>query len=276
MKGDGVIAKGVRPGKPRWFSRWESRWIRSGLRRAGLLMGMGAMLGGSVEWCGIAEGQAKALPAGDVCRKVVLTGEVKAGEEWQATIGEGWVFRVVPIAGQSYTGWDLVVDRAAGGGYPDALLLATPPYGSLSEREIGTTFGLRAQDALGWNPRHFHFLTTERDLARGRVLFGLMMSGNGVAGAKASAELLGMLKGASSGEFRVLDAKLSAGAADPPEFARQWSQRLRETPHTVEQKVGAATARGELLWMRFSTTMWFAGRWKVPAGLGGGVTKCAQ
>jgi len=99
-----------------------------------------------------------------VCRKVELTGEVSAGQEWSAAVGEGWIFRVVPIAasGKGYTGWDLVMDRAGGdravgGGYPDALLLATPPYGSLNEREIGTTFGMRAQDSIAWTPRRFRF-----------------------------------------------------------------------------------------------------------------------
>jgi hypothetical protein len=242
----------------------------------------GAVSGFGVVRCDAASPPVKAATGGGLCRKVVFAGEVKAGEEWHTEIGEGWVFRIVPIVavkGQSYTGWDLVVDRAEGGGYPDALLLATPPYGSLSEREIGTTFGLRAQDAIGWNPRRFRFLETEKDLLRGRRLFGEMMgagAGKAETKGKASAELLGMLEGAGSGEFRVLDAKLHAGAADPPEFARQWSQRLRETPHTVEQKAGAATARGELLWLRFSTTLWFPGDWRLPPGLRVEQTKCAQ
>ncbi|MGB8260716.1 MAG: hypothetical protein WCE75_10215, partial [Terracidiphilus sp.] len=94
------------------------------------------------------------------CRKLVLAGEVNAGQEWRAPIGQGWVFRVLPIVAgsQPFTGWDLVVDREAPAGFPDALLVATPPWNSINEREIGTTFGLRAQDALGWNPRSFHFL----------------------------------------------------------------------------------------------------------------------
>ena len=76
------------------------------------------------------------------CRKILLTGEVNAGQEWKAAIGEGWMFRVVPIqpGKEGYSGWDLVVDREQSAGYPDALLVATPPYYSISEREVGTTF----------------------------------------------------------------------------------------------------------------------------------------
>src|SRR5579871_207645 len=84
------------------------------------------------------------------CQRVVLEGQVSAGQQWQAILGQGWVFRILPITASSsdYTGWDLVVDREPPAGFPDALLLATLPYDSLNEREIGTTFGLRAQDAI--------------------------------------------------------------------------------------------------------------------------------
>ncbi len=74
------------------------------------------------------------------CQKVVLAGEVSAGQEWRSALGGGWVFRVLPIKpGQpGYSGWDLVMDREQGAGFPDALLLATPPFNSINEREVGT------------------------------------------------------------------------------------------------------------------------------------------
>ena len=104
---------------------------------------------------------ASGVPTQAVCEKLELLGEVHAAQEWKAAFGEGWVFRLIPIhpGNAGYSGWDLVVDREAGAGFPDALLLATPPYRSINEREVGTTFGVRAQDAIGWNPRSFHFLT---------------------------------------------------------------------------------------------------------------------
>ena len=71
----------------------------------------------------------------------------------------------------AYSGWDLVVDREPAAGFPDALLLATLPYNSINEREIGTTFGLRAQDAIGWNPRSFRFIVTPSDFREAQQLF---------------------------------------------------------------------------------------------------------
>ncbi len=241
-----------------WKGRWASRYLV-----LALLVGCGHPM------------------MAQECRRVVLTGEVKSGEEWHAEIGQGWVFRVVPIGGpleRKYSGWDMVVDRARGGGYPDALLLATPPYGSLTEREVGTTFGLRAQDAIGWNPRRFRFLLSEKDLATGRSLYAATLSAASGSEAQryASTKLLGLLGQVGQGEFRVLDARLRMGTADPTGFARQWALRLKETPHTVEQPLGSATARGELLWVRFTTTLWFPAKWKLPAGVESAMAKCSQ
>ena len=90
------------------------------------------------------------------CTKIVLTGEVSAAQQWSQPIGQGWVFGVIPVqpGKERYTGWDLVVDRDPPAGYPDPLLVATPPYYSISEREVATTRGdsVAPSTALGWAP----------------------------------------------------------------------------------------------------------------------------
>ena len=208
-----------------------------------------------------------------------LKGEIAAGQEWKAAIGHGWVFRVAPIhppwnpgTGKGYSGWDLIIDRDSGGGYPDAILLGTPPYGSLSEREIGTTFGLRAQDAIAWTPRRFHFVTSAQDLARSRVWYREMMSGN----VASQADLLKIVAGASAGEFQVLDAKLSAGTGDPPAFAEQWAAHLEQVQHTFVPVSGTGSTRGELLWMRFAVKLWLPSGWAAPVGARLEQAKCTQ
>jgi hypothetical protein len=204
------------------------------------------------------------------CQKLQLSGEVKAGESWSASIGQGWTFRVLPIApsGRGYTGWDLVVDPPADGGYPDALLLGTPPYGSLNEREIGTTFGLRAQDAIAWEPRRFHFLNTAKDVRSARELYRQVMAKP--SSASAASELLKLISSGtggslSSGQFKIVDARLATGTADPQVFARQWTAHLHQVPHSIVQQdahVAEASPRGELLWIRFEATLWLPLGWQ--------------
>lgn len=142
------------------------------------------------------------------------------------SLGQGWTFRVLPVAG--YSGWDLVVDRDPPAGYPDALLLATPPYDSINEREIGTTFGLRAQDAVGWNTRSFHFLTDTAQFRLAQQWFGELSPGvsNKTArprmpeNTQIMQRLLELRNGASSGQFRILNARVVPGTRDPHSFAQ--------------------------------------------------------
>jgi hypothetical protein len=218
---------------------------------------------------------------------VKLTGEASAGQEWRAPIGEGWVFRVVPIqpGKAGYSGWDLVVDREQPIGYPDALLVASPPYNSINEREVGTTFGLRAQDAVGWNPRSFHFLTDTAGVREIQGLFWLL--GSTLRGtqtpvlsardAKAMQRQLEINEKASAGEFRILDARLTPGVSDAAPFAQNWALALPRTPHSFEPAAsGKSTPLGELHWMRFSITLWLPGGWKAPKELHATNAACEQ
>ena len=225
------------------------------------------------------------------CKRISLDGEASAGQEWKSAIGQGWIFRVLPIdAGpQGYSGWDLVVDRAQPAGYPDALLLATLPYNSINQREIGTTFGLRAQDAIGWNPRSFLFLT---DTAAFRDAQGRLRSLGPQGGIQAAAShasegkspdaqalsgLLELQKRASSGEFHIIDARITPGVADPAPYARNWALASSATPHQVEPAAsGKSSPLGSLHWMRFSVTLWLPKSWLVPEGLHSAVVPCPK
>lgn len=220
------------------------------------------------------------------CEKVELNGAVSAGQEWKAGFGDGWVFRVVPIApgGAGYSGWDLVVDREQAAGFPDALLVATPPWNSINEREIGTTFGLRAQDAIGWNPRSFHFLTDAAALRESQKLFPALTSAQRPMQAAASGEESAAMKRqmtinrrSSAGEFRILDARIAPGISDAASYAEPWALASPRTPHTLEAAAnGRSTALGELHWMRFSVTLWLPAGWQFPAGLRGVRSSCAE
>jgi len=209
------------------------------------------------------------------CQRVVMTGEVSAGQEWRAPFGQGWVFRIVPVqpGKAGYSGWDLVVDRLQPAGFPDALLLATPPYNSINEHEVGTTFGLRAQDAIGWNPRSFHFLADPDAFRESQKLFqvfGGAKQGSRMPAAGSREEIaldrqLKINQRASPGEFRILDARLVPGIADAAPYAENWAVASSRTQHSVEAgQEGRSTPRGELHWIKFSITLWLPGTWAVP------------
>ena len=168
----------------------------------------------------------------------------------------------------------------------DALLLATMPYNSINEREIGTTFGLRAQDAIGWNPRSFRFIASPGDFQEARQLFRLITANTGLASAtgtgdpkqsdrQATARLLEMVKHAATGEFRIVDAHIVPGVADPAQYAQTWAAPSSRTPHTIEEAPGGKSgALGALKWMRFAVTLWLPAGWVVPASVHGQRMAC--
>jgi len=232
-----------------------------------------------------AQSHAGAIKAAS-CQKIVLSGEVNAGQEWKAGFGQGWVFRVVPVepGKAGYSGWDLVVDREQPAGFPDALLLATPPYNSINEHEVGTTFGLRAQDAIGWNPRSFHFLTDPVAFRESQGLFQIfgarltteMPAMNSQEGLAMQRQLK-INRQSSAGQFHIVDARLVPGNSDAAPYAESWAIASARTPHTVEAApAGKATPLGELRWMRFSIVLWLPGAWVAPRALHATRAGCSE
>jgi hypothetical protein len=217
------------------------------------------------------------------CSRLVLDGDVSVGQEWNAVLGEGWRFRLVPISAldAGYSGWDLVVDRLPPAGFPDALYLATPPYNSINEREIGTTYGLRAQDAIGWNPRSFRFLTDPAAFREAQGIYHLAFvyrkDWTSQREAAASTQLLKLAERASQGELRIVDAHISPGIADPAPFATIWAEASSRTQHEMDPSGGGKTAAaGTLNWMRFQVVLWLPPAWKLPPGRHATTATCGQ
>jgi hypothetical protein len=218
------------------------------------------------------------------CSKISIQGNVSSGKEWSSPIGQGWVLRLMAVqpAGK-YSGWDIVLDRVTPAGFPDAVLLANPPYGSLNEREIATTYGLRAQDAIGWNPRSFRFLTDPLAFHDAQKLYiashGLSPEGTQdakVAAGLHEARLLDLIRSASPGELRILDAEIAPGVGDPTSYAQNWAMSSIHTPYQVmPSPSGQATARGALLSIHFLLTLWPPQGWRAPADWASAPAPCA-
>lgn len=233
------------------------------------------------------------VPAPHACGKIVLHGEVSAGHQWKVAIGEGWVFRLLPIPKDKTTagmdGWDLVVDREEPAGFPDALLLATPPYNLINSREIGTTYGLRAQDAIGWDPRHFRFMTNRNAFRQAQRLY-LFLDRYGELGGKAKAVARGrrkkalkramarfekLAKESSPGEFDIVDARLTPGIGPVKPYAANWALQSAKVQHRDEPPPSATpTPLGTLDWIRFSVTLWVPGSWRATKGIEQPRTPC--
>jgi len=218
------------------------------------------------------------------CAKVILDGDVSAAREWNAPIGEGWLFRIVPIPplAAGYSGWDLVVDRENPAGFPDALYLATPPYRSINEREIGATFGLRAQDAIGWNPRSFRFLVDPAAFHQAQRTYRAASAGANPGSPppnpdSAMTRLFELQKHAARGELRIVDAHVVPGVADPAPFALQWARAASRLQYEVEAAPeGKSSPRGSLLWIRFRISLWLPPGWALPAGLHSVQAPCGE
>jgi len=249
---------------------WSNFFMRSGAKYRGflsllvLLFGLGATVGAQ---------QAR-------CHRIVFEGEVVAGQSYAKAIGEGWVFALQPIRPGlergGYSGWDLIVDREKAQGYPDALLLMTPPYRSINEREIGTSYGLRAQDALGWSQRSFRFLTSESEYEQARGLYREIEAGSGQANV-AAGKIAGFLPHTASGELRILKARIVPGQADAASFAENWAVASARVEHTVEPATnGKATARGEIRQLSFRVTLWLPESFHVAARVAAPLVGCGE
>jgi len=244
---------------------------------------------------GVPRADAAETSAPQTCVQVVLAGEVSAGKQWQAGFGEGWVMRLLPIpaakTSKGVGGWDLVIDRAEPAGYPDALLLATPPYHFMNPREVGTTFGLRAQDAIGWNPRNFRFMTKRATFRKAQKLYlqlnrrgafaGTAQAAAGSAGEKQTGDdmqrFIALAKDSSPGQFRILDARLVPGTGPVKPYAANWARQSSKTPHTeVAAPDAEGTALGKLEWIRFSVTLWLPKGWRTPRHLEKMQTPCPR
>jgi hypothetical protein len=155
---------------------------------------------------------------------------------------------------------------------------------------VGTTFGLRAQDAIGWNPRSFRFLTAPDALRESQKLFQvlnqagqLLQTGQKPANSQSAAEaratrrLMALALQSSPGQFRILDARLAPGVSDAASYAENWALASPRTPHTFEPGAGGkSTPLGDLHWMRFSVTLWLPAAWKAPAQLHAVRAACSE
>ncbi len=193
-----------------------------------------------------------ALPAGKpaaACRRAAITGELRAGEVFRKPFGAGLEVYFQPIA----SGWILrVVPVGEEGMAHDYAELATPPYESVTPLSISTDFAFRAQDAVGWNPRRFHFATSAESYKRLEEAYFRLEQAGATPPAPLQVDLSAQIAQASEGTFTILDARLVPGMADQWKMAGAVASHFSTTAHTVvESPDGKTSALGRLVWLRF-------------------------
>jgi hypothetical protein len=188
------------------------------------------------------------------CRRGVLEGEVGAGESFARPIGGGLEVRLEALPWGS--GWLLRVLPASGRRPAhDYAELATPPYASVSPLLLSTDFSFRAQDAIAWNPRRFHFAASAKEFAQMAAVYERYSRVSPPA-AGVESELATMVSKASEGTLQILDAKLIPGTANQAHMAAVVASHFNTTAHTVEEPMqGKGTALGKLSRVRFRISL---------------------
>jgi hypothetical protein len=187
-----------------------------------------------------------APPTKPVCRSAVIEGELDAGQQFSQIIGgglkvyfqpihSGWILRVLPISGPAPE--------------HDYAELATPPYQSVTPLSISTDFAFRAQDAVGWNPRRFHFATSAASFQRLNHLYAKVVGRGSEATVDGGSALATELSKTSEGTFTILDSRLVPGAADQWQAAGAVASHFDSTAHTLVQE--PVSPLGRIIWLRF-------------------------
>lgn len=183
------------------------------------------------------------------CPALTFEGEVQAGKSFHHALGAQQSFLLESIA----SGWIVRVLPASGArGAHDFAELATPPYRSPNTLLISTDFSFRAQDAVAWNPREFHFFTSAQQMSIATKAYDATLKEPNRSAAGAA--LFPLLAEACPASLQILDARIAGGSADQALMATTVAQHFSQTAHTVDTSAPPSQL-GRILWMRFRVTV---------------------
>jgi hypothetical protein len=180
------------------------------------------------------------------CKRAAIEGEVSAGQYFERHLGNGLEVMLEPIA----SGWIVrVLPYAQPRGPHDYAELATLPYQSVSPLLLSTDFSFRAQDAIAWNPRRFHFAPSAEAFRQLSVAYQRY---NDTPSPAAEAKLVELTARTPEASLQLLDAKIVPGAANQAQMAAPVATHLASTPHSVEQSADRKPSPlGKIAWLRF-------------------------
>jgi hypothetical protein len=206
---------------------------------------------------------------------------VTTGHVYRRAIGGGLELVIRP-EGLDFSGWELqIVPTASEEIYPDYAALATPPYQSVNPLLINTAYGMRAQDAVAWNPRTFQWVARPEQYRRAAEAYFSYLEPRGphatMDSGKAMAALVRLPAESSTGVLRILDARLAPGQADQTAQAAGVTPAAIHEAHTLEPlDKGESPQSGGLHWLRFEVTLGVPVDWRPASGLRGDRSKCGH
>jgi hypothetical protein len=183
------------------------------------------------------------------CRTATIEGEVSAGSSFTRPIGSGLEVMLEALP----SGWILrVLPEKSPRPAHDYAEIATPPYHSVTSLLISTDYSFRAQDAIGWNLRRFHFVDSAASYQRLLKAYDEYESHP----TNASSALIALVNQSPEGRLTIVDAKLVTGTADQPRYAAEVASHFEATAHTIEAPSnGRPTPLGRINWMRFRISL---------------------
>ena len=197
-------------------------------------------------------------PKGPDCQTLTFAGEVAARSTYRRRIDAKLEFVLEPVA----SGWIIRVLPLSGPRPPhDYAEVATPPYNSVTPLSITTDFALRSQDAIGWNPRDFHFAADRTSYLRLLAFYQRStVSGSLRGGTPTGGEIAEALRASGAGTLTIVDAHLEAGTADQSAAGAAVASHFNSTAHALMPPGShIPTALGQLLWLRFQVNLRWPG-----------------
>ncbi len=202
------------------------------------------------------------------CHQAVLEANVLAGQGFEKVFTSGLRFYLEPLR----SGWIVrVLDANAPRSAHDFAELATPPYQSVSPLLISTDWAFRAQDAAGWNPRHFRFAQDGKAFA---ILERLLPQA--VGGSTSAEERLAALVSVQpEATFEALNVRFAPGVADQARMASAVALNLAITPHEVDT-TSSPSPLGKLEALHFRVTLQLPRGIRAAGGVEEHTAPCAQ
>ena len=187
--------------------------------------------------------------ASQPCQPIRFQAEVRSGQSYVHPLAPRLDFKLEAIP----AGWAIrILPHGTVRPPHDAAELANPPYRSPTPLLLSTDYAFRAQDAIAWNPRSFHFFTSAPQTMQAESAYqAIQRQPDSPASGTA---LLKLLPGAAEGQLRILDAEIYGGTADQTAAAATVASHLDQTAHRVRADP-PSTPLGRILKLRFQVTI---------------------